>query len=500
MQRPSLLPSGPALRDLVVRSICSSDLRREWLWLRRHPRYITKVPEIIFQQIYDCITTKLFAFFTILETSVPNPLHKILAKHSLRTATLVTTNFDRLLEAAGAPHVHHLHGDLADPEVMVTRITQVGRGLTREMEQQFSAAARGRTVCVIGYSGNDHDIATACQRSRAKKVMWLARNVKDVAWQNMGRFVPPGAPLVAASGDVNELGRLLGAPPASGRAGGSVDQRRRRLARAAADQLTHAERFACLAEICFAIEEYAEAAALAQRGLRTTRSLDLSALLRSVAANSLKVNGRFDEAAAILHPITRLPRTRVAPYEYAAAQNALGTVWMEREKYNAAKALRAFRSALSALEHVVVDDDVSRERTALLRGRLHNNIGLALDFSARSREAVEHFKLSLDEKLTTGDLMGQSQALINLGLAYYAMRDFARAQRTLRKAATIYEQYGFVFQKAYALRRRGTIAGDQGRRGQARNLLREALAIYDTIPTAIFGRHLTRELIEKYEG
>lgn len=499
MQTPSLLPSGPDLRDLVVENICGVEFRREWLALHRHSRYITKIPEIVFQQIYDCITAKLYPFFDVLKTAEPNSLHSFLAASCSLGAKLATTNFDLLLEAA-APGTAalHLHGDVGTPTVMAVRITQVGRGLHDSLQNEFARIVRGRTLCVLGYSGNDHDIAIACRLARPRKLMWLARNAADPAWSNMKRFVRPGVRVVAAEGDINAVGQALGWPLTGSRSRVGVLKARKRVARAASDRLTVAERLACLAEISFAIEEYAEAASLAGRGLRVTRNPNIAALLRSVAANALKVNGRFDEAVAVMKPITRLSQSKVAPYEYAVAQNALGTVWLERENYDTSKALHAFRLALTALNRVIVKDPVGHERVRLLRGRIHNNIGLALDFSDNRGKAAYHFRRSLEEKRRTGDLMGQAQALINLGLVHYAKCEFARARRILQKAAAIYEQYGFLFQKAYALRRLGTIAGDQGRRCQALERLHEALKVYEMIPSAEFGRQLTNELIVKY--
>ena len=496
MQPPSLLPSGPALRDLVVESICGEPLKREWRALRLHPRYVTKVPEIVFQQIYDCITGKLFPFFDVLTAADPNPLHHLLATSG---AKLTTTNFDMLLEAVDPSlDVLHLHGELSSPAVMVVRITQVGRGLDAALQRQFSAAVRNRTLCVVGYSGNDHDIAAACRIGGPSQVLWLMRDDRDYGWKNIERFISPRMRVVAAAGDINALGTLLGHPPAASPTRRSIDRRRRRAAKAAASRLTLAERLACLAEISYAIDEYAQAAALARRGLRATRNPNLAAILRSVAANALKIGGEWAAAAAVVRPIARLPRGRVAPYEYAVARNALGTVWMEREDYDMKKALPEFRSALAALGRVVIADDVGRERVHLLRGRIHNNIGLALEFSGKPRQAAHHYRRSYEEKLRSGDLMGQSQALINLGLVHYSLRDFARARRTLRRAASIYERYDFPFQKAYALRRLGTIQGDQNRRAAALRNLREALRVYESIPTARFGRKLTAELIDKF--
>ena len=495
MQPPSLLPSGPALRDLIVESICGAPLRREWLALRRHPRYVAKVPEIVFQQIYDCITEKLFPFFDALTAADPNPLHRMLAASG---AKLTTTNFDMLLEAVDPSiDVLHLHGELSTPGVMVVRITQVGRGLEAALQREFSAAVRGRTLCVLGYSGNDHDIAAACRIGGPSRVLWLMRDRRDYGWENIERFISPKMDVVAAAGDINELGALLGYPPAPSPSPRAIEQRRRRASKAAASRLTLAERMACLAEISYAIDEYEQAAALARRGLRATRNPNLAAVLRSVAANALKVGGFWDAAIAAVLPIVRLPRGKVAPYEYAVARNALGTVWLEREDYDMKKALPEFRSALAALDRVVITDDVARERVHLLRGKIHNNIGVALEFSGKPDQAAHHYRRSHEEKLRTGDLMGQSQALIGLGLLQYSQRDFARARRTLRKAASIYERYDFPFQKAYVLRRLGTMQAERKRRASALGSLHEALRIYESIPTARFGRELTAKLIAK---
>lgn len=247
--------------------------------------------------------------------------------------------------------------------------------------------------------------------------------------------------------------------------------------------------------LLYAIEVYARAADLALLAATVTRDRHLKAVALNLVAAARSVEGRYDDAIAAAERVAAA--ARMPPFERAAALSALANAWLYRDDYDARVVAQYARQALRELARVP-RGAVPEERLRVVRGSIDNRLGLALQFAGRPREAATYLRRSIRERQAVGDLKGVATSASNLSLAYYAARDHRRAAYWRRVAMNLLDKYGFAFEKAYLLRRWGVLAEEQGRRSQAIRLVRRALALYDSIPTAKFGQQFTRRILRNF--
>jgi tetratricopeptide (TPR) repeat protein len=491
-----------------MRSICSPPgLRKWWKRLEKLPRYERLVPEVLFQAIYECIGVRLHPFFDILRLAQPNPLHagltRFCAAHGI---PIVTTNFDLLLESSAPDPVQvlHLHGDLGDPEQMVVRINQVGRGIVASAAQQFQQVVAGKTVCFVGYSGNDTDVLLALKAARPQRLLWLVRSDSDWAWTNIPRFDQTVCPVLAACGDLGDLVAQISsaviADPGPGTARGSGRQpgaARDRIVRAWSKGLSRVDRLACLAATFYLVEEYRACVEVALEGASLTRDPAQTGRLLMEAANALRIIGDFAEAEALARKAVSV--AGADPYRKAIARNSLGLILLEKTEPEPARAAQAFEQSLRILHpHVRRSAQAgSSEAIPGLYSRIQNNLGLACNFTGEMEKSIRAFRESLYWKRKNGDLLGMAQTYVNGSLAYYQAGDFNLAYQWRRRALALIEKYGLDYREAYLYRRMGTIAAGQGRLRQSLRHLERALELYGELGDAPFDEDLTRRAIDQ---
>ena len=502
MLGPSALPSGPALKRRVIDSIANgSQFGHEWRCIRRRIRFHRIVPEIIFQRIYEHLGERLYGFFQLLDGGTPNEAHYWLAHCSSEyRAVLITTNFDVLLERAGArgSNVLHAHGSIDVPAEMVFRINRVGLGLATPLTRDIRALVRGRTLCILGYSGLDKDVIDAVNAARPRRVLWLARNRADVVFQSAERL--KCSSISVGIGDLQRLVKRI----RTGRLCASQEQVSQPRSRAAAVErwkksLSSDERFAAMSAVLFELGEYAAAARVAMAGvrLRSHERVQRAWFYRQ-AANAMKVEGQFEKALALATCVRRLKAA--TRYDVAAAWNAVGLVHLEKDRYNIRLARLAFTRAAGEFRWIRRNSvrTNQREQVEALRGRVYNNLGLALSHEGELGLAMEAFRRSLAVKRRTGDLIGKAQTAANVSIAYYREREFASAALWRGRALSLMMRYDLDFEKAYLLRQTGALACQQGRSNLGLRLLRQALDLYRSLPAARFGTTLTTRIIRQY--
>lgn len=508
MVPPTTLPSGPELRNLAMRSICSPPgLRKWWKRLENLPRYERLVPEVLFQSIYECIGARLHPFFDILRLAQPNPLHAGLTRFcAAHRVPIATTNFDLLLESSTVDPVPvlHLHGDLGDPEQMVVRINQVGRGIVPAAAQQFQQLVAGRTVCFVGYSGNDTDVLLALKAARPHRILWLVRSDSDWAWMNIPRFDQTVCPVFAACGDLGDLvAQISGAAVAeqdlsAARGPGRPPRAaRERIVRAWSQSLSRVDRLACLAATFYLVEEYRACVELAREGAGLTREPAQLGRFLMEASNTLRIIGDFAEAEALARQA--VSAAGPDPYRRAIARNALGLILLEKTEPEPARAARAFEQSLRILRPELKRGARAENSEAIpgLYSRIQNNLGLACSFTGEMEKSIRAFRESLHWKRKNGDLLGLAQTYVNGSLAYYQAGSFNLAWQWRRRALTLIEKYGLAYREAYLYRRMGTIAASQGRLRQSMRHLERALELYGDLGDAPFDEDLTRRAIEQ---
>ena len=181
-------PSGlPLANDLVSRAaaalLAPYDLALSRLVVR---------PEVFFSYPYRINpAATLETIGHLLHSRSFNALHAACAETLRKGNVVVTTNFDGLIEEAavqmGVPFtlapartdavqgvVFKIHGSLGDLRSLTLTIDQVGAGLGPARAAYLQELLVGKTVLVLGYSGNDPlDILPVLREAAYGRIIWL---------------------------------------------------------------------------------------------------------------------------------------------------------------------------------------------------------------------------------------------------------------------------------------------------------------------------------------
>jgi tetratricopeptide (TPR) repeat protein len=505
MLPPSNLPSGTALKNLAVRTLCGRDpLRRRWREIARNNRYKRVTPEILFQRFYACLGESSFLrFFDVLKHAHANAAHRALrlltAKRLSRT---LTTNFDMLIESGydDQSRTVHLHGALDRPNTMVVRINQVGRGLEGKFQKVVRRQLSGMTLCVLGYSGADNDIFMTVRTSRVTRILWLIRKRDDQAWRNLQRFGRKHQVQVAIA-DLRVLFRKLAKARFRSKARASVDEAERRRSIKGWLQGTRlVDRYACLSEVFFEIEDYRRAADISQEAFKVAQGTELAGWFRIQAAEAHKILGNFGRATRFARQAIQLNRRIGDPFDVAGSYNIFGLIQTEKAKPDLTRAKRALKKAISVIQTIDLTK-CTRQRCERIRNfhaRALNNLGLAFSYANQIDRAVSTYQRSLAIKRDLGDLLGIAITSANISLAYLRGRKLRLASKWRERALELMDRYELGFQKAYLLRQTGVITCEHGDLMNGHDYLRRALKVYAELRQTPFGQKLTEQALKKY--
>jgi tetratricopeptide (TPR) repeat protein len=497
MLEPSSLPSGHELKDMAVAAICCTlELRNELRRVRVQPKYLGITPEIVFQR-FDALlgVSSMLPFFNVLQHARPNRTHQLLGylaqKHG---CPIYTTNFDKLHEDSAGPRqkICHLHGVVTQPASLIARINQVGRGISPQVLARAKRDLKGRTLCILGYSGNDEDVRLAVGECGVTRILWLTRNSRDWAWKNIPTFSRSHHILVAA-GDLRLFSASWGGSPGGlGPTDKLTKSARLRTISDWAARPRVIDRFACMSELLFEIEDYVGALRVSAKALRKARGTELAGWFRIQMTNALKVLGRFDEAERVARRALRINTRRGDLFDIAGAYNSLGVLLVEKASPEPKRALLALQRALANLESIDMRtcDRRRRERLTVLRGRVLNNLGLAHEWLGDFNTSRSFYHQALSVKTRIGDLLGEAKTAGNISIVETAMGDPV-AVRSRERAILLMDKYDLRWDKAYLLRRTGLLRCRAGRHREGAKLLKQAMNLYKTIDGSTFDMALT---------
>lgn len=476
MAAPAGLPSGTALRDLVVDALFKNDalpvpIRKELLTLR--PKMLARTPELTFQALGgDMGLLRVGRAFAAFDEADPNYNHEVLADVAVRNAacTVLTTNFDSLIEASlarrgvsGQIPVFHLHGSLKRGARLRLTANQTYGTLTRAANSRIGESGGRGTLWVVGYSGADPDVLTAIKRWPWAMVVWQQRRggglplLAQAGWQ-------PGTRVVPLVEDLDEtfrrIGRRLGTR-SRGVSGSAINPMVEAGVIAWGNALPWDVALVGLFKLLLEqdlIDDAREPAAKAwQLMAADARSRSSAALLANDVAFSEYVAGRF---SALLAWARKGRRIAVVAQDWAIAglcENTIGLGMLElaeqgRPGPRRRAAGKHFANAETLLMRADRDAGYSladrRWRILLPLGRVLNNQGLlaaraSLGAWHQGRRAIAEGKLAEARSLFTrsqnikrsiGDLSGSASSAGNLGLLLAKTTDLSAGARMSRRA------------------------------------------------------------------
>lgn len=507
MLRPCKLPSGSELKNLAVTTLFSKkELEPYLLRLKKLSKYEEVVPEIIFQRIFESIKDKLFPFFNILKVANPNRAHKTLAclsdKNNLR---IFTTNFDTFIDdfLKNKEQIIHLHGSLNDLSQMMIRINQVGRGIEISLRRLLISLTNEKTLYVLGYSGNDKDIIDAINSCNFKKIIWFVRNEdKKRVLKNISQIDNIHSCYVVKI-DLKDLFKDLSSPKIDYSENlKDFKKARYEILETWSQEISMAERFACLEKLFFELEEYDLSAKVCIHAISNNyvNGIQSKSWFYNEAADSMRIIGKSDKGFEYANKAIKNQNSLPQLYILAGSYNIIGLLFLEKEESEPKKAIPYFEAALNTLEQFSRTPEANfwKEAIDVFFGRMLNNLGLAHHTAGDFNLALEYYKKSMKYKRRAGDLIGISQTSINICKTLYKCRD-KRFYYWKNKAINLIEKYQLNYQKAYLLREMGVITCEQGKVNHGLKMLKEALALYKNIKSTVLDKQLTVDMIKQFE-
>jgi tetratricopeptide (TPR) repeat protein len=502
--QPSNLPLGNDIKDYLI-SLITRDpiLRPHQTKILSSDKYRKLIPELIFQPLFEILESKMYTAFDILNTDEFNYVHEVLSWMNYnKSAQLFTTNFDMLIEKSisHSIYVEHLHGALSQPDEMVIRIYQVGRGISRSLGNKFKSSNRGRTLFVLGYSGNDKDVVTLLNQTDFREIYWLVRdakddwtrsNIKKVSNYNVKVFQTDLTFFLKDTSryfsiPVTTFGKKITAPSVKPKDIG----------------VTYTEALRCIQSIYYTIGNYNDALNICNKILKDKKiklSAKDGAWFHQVAADNVVCIGT-NYKSAIAHINTSIEISKISGdrLDLAEAYNAIGNIYGQRNKSHALEALEFLRLAkkeANSLLHKKLSL-IQRDQLYVLLGKIHNNTGLGYDSLGKYHKAIEHYKQSIKYKRKAGNITAIAVSQANISLCYRSLND-RHYSYWARKAEEIFSQYGLFYRLGYLYRELGgrSHAKDASK---ALKYLEMALKVYkDNVPDAKFDITLTNRYLAK---
>jgi tetratricopeptide (TPR) repeat protein len=420
----------------------------------------------------------------------PNAWHTFLAAALGAGCSVLTTNFDTLIEqACDASGTHHrtivgtsatgdepasatlfkIHGSIGDGVSSVAlAVRQVGRGLALGQTTLLRRLAAARPLIVLGYSGrDDFDILPALlDMQRTAPALWVvhesAAPIRSLAGAARRRAqVRPAATCANAwtdsvrivIGESSEMMEILRPWRTFGRT------RVPRAEMSRGPQVPPPDRHVAATAVLYSLVE-ARAFALAGRLFRHVTASGASARLLVAYAVVLEKLGTDLRAAADVSRRARKACKHEPAMVRALVLDQSGVIARRRGLHGLAVRFydRALHVATTsrcpgwlviqirshravALEYLGRRDEALREqrrvasyekRTGDLRGyaKSLNNIGIVYMNQSRWRRAIAAFERSCSLKRELGDTRGIAQSLHNLGKLHYLRRDYDAARTT----------------------------------------------------------------------
>lgn len=485
---PSCLPSWPEVNRAVMEAISERSglligldrARQLGAAVTARQRAARLPPEYQAQIVAERLRESYFEVLQCLDGEVPNAVHLALAASAKAglVKAILTTNFDRLLEAAfsqtgAARKVYYrkdqfaelamdldrcgvqanlclilkLHGSAEDPTTLVDTLAQRKAGFPRPTVTCLRHLLRFGHWLFLGYSGADlaaepNYLELRAAALEAQGFTWLVRTGDEPLPAVVRTREVYGERAAIVHGELPQwlesvLAPVLPGPPPVPQPETGADVVRRRASDAVA---LHARRWS-----------------EAQRPEECV--LALADLLEAA-----------DQPAAALEVLNTVyegtPETERQGGHFGVSVNNLANLHSKRGNYE--QALRLFEEALAIFKQLNTEE----QRVGIL-----NNMALISEKQGRYEEALKYFGETLATCERTGNHDGRSVALHNLAMIQGARGDFDEADRLYQEAFQVARELGDEPGMAEVLNNLGELSIRREQPEAALEQLGQALAI-----------------------
>ncbi len=528
MVPPTCLPSWWQMNAEVIRALClqvtdyvSSEKADTWAQAINERRDSRRFPP----EFQAELITKHFghAYFDVLaclDGDTPNTVHLAIAELAKagHVRAVITTNFDRVLEAAFtqtdipfdvhfsqahfetlATSLHtafdqpacqliKLHGSVANPLTLVDTLAQRMRGLSPAVVTCLDHLLTAYPWLFMGFSGGDLEgnpnyLRLRPMQQQAAGFTWLVRDASN------HEPIEAVVTLREAYGDrastprgelpgwfLEQFGSLL--PADFQEVTASPDEIAQRKQQASDAIVQHTRSWATdrgparaalvLADILsFAVGMPAEALPLLRNVLATTEPSERAFVVISNSLANLLINqGALDEAIALLEEaIAQLAADQFS--DKADLQSTLGLALQTRGNFK--QALQLFEKNYKA---GIEQNDTHRQGIAL------HNKAMALTALGDLDQAKTCYEKELDLVRQQGNAVAQAQVLNNLGELLQQQNQFDEAKSRLQESIKLRERLGDDRGIAHCLGNLAVVDYRQGKTAEAQKYHAEILSIF----------------------
>jgi tetratricopeptide (TPR) repeat protein len=432
----------------------------------------------------------------------PNAWHAFLAAALRSGCSVITTNFDTLIEKAcdtlGAPYetivgtavkdsprasslLFKIHGSVGrgqgrdDLSSIALAVRQVGRGLSLRQTNLLRRLIENRPLIVLGYSGrDDFDILPALlDLRRSAAGIWIVHEsgspIRELA--GAARLRADARPamecarawngsLAVCAGETGQMIDLL----RPGRLFGRLPRIRPDTAPALGEWFP--ERDVSTVALIYALVE-ARAFRLTTRLLDQVSTARTSARILIAQTVSLEKEGRDLRAAAKLAQRARTASKREPPHIRALVFDQSGVIARRRGLYRLA--LRFYDQALAVA--------TASKAPGWLIIQIRSHRAVALEYLDRRPEALaEHRRVAAYEK-RTGDLRGLAKSLNNIGIVHMNQQEWEPAIAAFQQSSALKHDLGDSRGIAQTLHNLGKLHFLRGDYDAAADAFQESLRI-----------------------
>lgn len=528
---PTCLPSWwamnqsvvAALRDRVAQLVGPDRARTlaEAITTRQEANKLP--PEYQAELIVRRLGKSYFTVLQCLDSETPNDVHlgiAALAK-ARRVPVVVTTNFDRALEAAfrqmnvetevwsdpaqfqtladrlpqiGSPDapcpIIKLHGSAENPATLIDTLSQRKRGFAPQVAVCLRYLLKYAHWLFLGYSGADlmadeNYLFLKPDASEARGFTWLLRtNEQPVPALSATRVVYGNRAEIVNSELPDWLVQFSqpllpdAAPRATDLGNAAVDAIRRQAADKVAGHVSAwaaSERFdrnvLVFADLLQAVGEPDPALDLVQRLYETwpageQRSGYFGVIIDTLA-NNYSQAGRFKEATALFMKALEIYDQKTAEEQHLGALNNLALVYDKQGQTT--DALRIYEQLLAFAE---------KSGKAAARGVALHNIAMIRHRFGENDEAERLYREELGIVRALGDEPARAFALNNLGELEVSRRRFDRAVEYLKETVSIRDRLGDDLGAARARANLANAHSLQGEHEAALQLYAQSLEVF----------------------
>ena len=405
---------------------------------------------------------------------VPNDWHHHIATAMARGCSVITTNFDTLIEQAccdqGVPYsllapgpekarlthptpaayLIKLHGSLpfardSTGVSLAFALKHVARGIHPTLKKAVNSVLEGRPLLVLGYAGrDDFDVRPfLLTLERTAETGWVVhdpelslmpRNSEDAQMPDeepaLELQIKWGSQFTILRGQTESLQALFPDAEARRNAAGktpnsNIQYPRKPSVHRCVRALVYVSLEARAFEVAHALLKLARGA-VPSGSKEHTRILIDEAIMREKGGTGLHA------AAQVAHRAVRAARKLDAPRLLANALDQYGVIARRQGAYR--KAASRYRRALRLLP--------PKHRWRELESRIRAHRAVSLEYLGRYSEAIEEYKRVLRYEKRRGDLRGAAMTISNLAIVHSSLGDLATSERLFRESIRIKTQTG----------------------------------------------------------